>query len=65
MLAVLAMTRLVMMTMNCKLVALFVGTLFIMASARYEMVILDVDAFDNYESIATMGEVERRHFPDR
>ena len=29
------------------------------------MVILDVDAFDNYESIATMGEVERRHFPDR
>ena len=53
-----------MMTMNCKLVALFVGTLFIMASARYETVILDVDAFDNYESIATMGEVERRHFPD-
>ena len=65
MLAVLAMTRLVMMTMNCKLVALFVGTLFLMASARYETVILDVDAFDNYESIATMGEVERRHFPDR
>ena len=65
MLAVLAMTRLVMMTMNCKLVALFVRTLFIMASARYETVILDVDAFDNYESIATMGEVERRHFPDR
>ena len=65
MLAVLAMTRLVMMTMNCKLVALFVGTLFIMASARYETVILEVDAFDNYESIATMGEVERRHFPDR
>ena len=62
--AVLA-ARLVMMTMNCKLVALFVGTLFIMASARYETVILDVDAFDNYESIATMGEVERRHFPDR
>ncbi|OAO17769.1 RNA-binding protein nob1 [Blastocystis sp. ATCC 50177/Nand II] len=27
-----------------------------MASARYETVILDVDAFDNYESIATMGE---------
>ena len=60
-----ARTRLVMMTMNCKLVALFVETLFIMASARYETLILDVDAFDNYERIATMGEVERRHSPDR
>ena len=52
------------MTMNCKLVGVFVVTFFIMESVKYDTIILDVDAFDNYERIITMGEVEQRHYLD-
>ena len=56
--------KVVMMTMNCKLVGVFVVTFFIMESVKYDTIILDVDAFDNYERIITMGEVEQRHYLD-
>lgn len=56
--------KLVMMTMNCKLVGVFVLTFFVMESVKYDTLILDVDAFDNYERILTMGEVKQRHYLD-
>ena len=56
--------KVVMMMMNCKLVGVFVVTFFIMESVKYDTIILDVDAFDNYERIITMGEVEQRHYLD-